>query len=140
LGLVVTPAIPSNQAAWICGRSRSIWPHRIFRFPARTLGNGGDTIPGNYPPGTTIEGIEWRAPYANLTVTITNPSGLEYNNVDVLALTDTYIARAALRASSNDCHVAAEFPGDAQIARASVDEQLPSGEKLLFPRCYMAQR
>lgn len=65
-----------------------IWSANIFAKAPILLGAISD--PGNYRPGTNVGGINWQAQYSDLRITLTNPIGYDYRDVDLSIYTDKH--------------------------------------------------
>jgi hypothetical protein len=46
----------------------------------------------DYPPATTIGGIEWKSKYSDLRIVFENPTDHEYRNLDFVARPDLFVA------------------------------------------------
>jgi hypothetical protein len=61
----------------------------------------------DYPPNTTIAGIEWDFHLLEIHVAVNNPTDSDYENLDVGMQPDVWSHKAGLLTTDNECHVSA---------------------------------
>ncbi|MCU1271996.1 MAG: hypothetical protein JWN74_3290 [Acidobacteriaceae bacterium] len=74
---------------------------------------------GNYKDGENVEGITWRPAYSELRIGITNPTNLDYNNVDIRIVPALWVVEQVIVSESSSCHFEAASPHFSAVAHGT---------------------
>jgi hypothetical protein len=67
-------------------------------------------IPGDYPLGTTIAGINWNPAYSDIRISLTNQGHSDYLDFDMKLVVDGYIIEAVLQNDFAGCSLMSTSP------------------------------
>jgi hypothetical protein len=86
---------------------------------------------GEYPPGTTVQGIQWKRNYSALDAAIINKTDSDYTGVIVHLRTNLMTAQLGI-GGENDCKVEPELPG-INIMGATISRTDKEGHIISLP-------
>lgn len=97
----------SGTAVLVCFLLMFTWGIVLVPGPIELEAIG---IPGDYPVGTKIAGINWNPAFSDVRISITNQSEQEYDNLNFVLGVSGYIIQAAVQNENSGCTLMSTSP------------------------------